>query len=94
MATTLIRIAGLFAFLRLPVAPMPQVDYPTILVSASMPGASPNSMAATAATPLERYLGIIADVAEMTSETTVGITRISPQLTSTAVLTVPRGSGW
>ena len=98
MATTLITIAiaiaGLFAFLRLPVAPMPQVDYPTILVSASMPGASPNSMAATAATPLERYLGIIADVAEMTSETTVGITRISPQLTSTAVLTVPRGSGW
>ena len=94
MATTLITIAGLFAFLRLPVAPLPQVDYPTILVSASMPGASPNSLAATAATPLERYLGIIADVAEMTSETTVGITRISPQLTSTAVLTVPRGSGW
>ena len=83
MATTLITIAiaiaGLFAFLRLPVAPMPQVDYPTILVSASMPGASPNSMAATAATPLERYLGIIADVAEMTSESTVGIARISLQ---------------
>jgi len=94
VATTLITIAGLFAFLRLPVAPLPQVDYPTILVSTSMPSASPNSMAATAATPLERYLGIIADVAEMTSETTVGITRISPQLTSTAVLTVPRGSGW
>ena len=83
MATTLITIAiaiaGLFAFLRLPVAPMPQVDYPTILVSASMPGASPNTMAATVATPLERYLGIIADVAEMTSESTVGITRISLQ---------------
>ena len=58
---------------------MPQVDYPTILVSASMPGASPNTMAATVATPLERYLGIIADVAEMTSESTVGITRISLQ---------------
>ena len=61
VATTLITIAiaiaGLFAFLRLPVAPMPQVDYPTILVSASMPGASPNTMAATVATPLERYLG-------------------------------------
>ena len=72
MATTLITIAiaiaGLFAFLRLPVAPMPQVDYPTILVSASMPGASPNTMAATVATPLERHLGIIADVSEMTSE--------------------------
>jgi multidrug efflux pump len=70
VATTLITIAiaiaGLFAFLRLPVAPMPQVDYPTILVSASMPGASPNTMAATVATPLERHLGIIADVAEMT----------------------------
>jgi multidrug efflux pump len=83
VATTLITIAiaiaGLFAFLRLPVAPMPQVDYPTILVSASMPGASPNTMAATVATPLERYLGIIADVAEMTSESTVGITRISLQ---------------
>jgi hypothetical protein len=81
VATTLITIAiaiaGLFAFLRLPVAPMPQVDYPTILVSASMPGASPNT--ATVATPLERYLGIIADVAEMTSESTVGITRISLQ---------------
>ena len=73
---------------------MPQMDYLTILVSASMPGASPNTMAATVATPLKRYLGIIADVAEMTSESTVGITRISPQLTSTAVLTVPRGSGW
>ena len=73
---------------------MPQVDYLTILVSASMPGASPNTMAATVATPLERYIGIIADVAEITSESTVGVTRISPQLTSTAVLTVPRGSGW
>ena len=83
VATTLITIAiaiaGLFAFLRLPVAPMPQVDHPTILVSASMPGASPNTMAATVATPLERHLGIIADVAEMTSESTVGITRITLQ---------------
>src|SRR6516165_8958025 len=58
---------------------MPQVDYPTILVTASMPGASPNTMAATVATPLERHLGIIADVAEMTSESTVGITRITLQ---------------
>jgi len=83
VATTLftiaIAIAGLFAFLRLPVAPMPQVDYPTILVTASMPGASPKTMAATVATPLERHLGIIADVAEMTSESTVGITRITLQ---------------
>jgi multidrug efflux pump len=79
LITIAIAIAGLFAFLRLPVAPMPQVDYPTILVSASMPGASPYTMAATVATPLERHLGIIADVAEMTSESTVGITRITLQ---------------
>jgi multidrug efflux pump len=83
VATTLltiaIAIAGLFAFLRLPVAPLPQVDYPTILVTASIPGASPKTMAATVATPLERHLGIIADVAEMTSESSVGITRITLQ---------------
>ena len=82
-ATTLLTIgvalAGFFAFLRLPVAPLPQVDYPTITVSASMPGASPNTMAATVATPLERHLGIIADVIEMSSESSVGITRITLQ---------------
>jgi len=82
-ATTLVMIgvalAGFFAFLRLPVAPLPQVDYPTITVSASMPGASPNTMAATVATPLERHLGIIADVIEMSSESSVGITRITLQ---------------
>jgi multidrug efflux pump len=54
-----VALAGFFAFLRLPVAPLPQVDYPTITVSASMPGASPATMAATVATPLERHLGII-----------------------------------
>jgi len=82
-ATTLVMIgvalAGFFAFLQLPVAPLPQVDYPTITVSASMPGASPNTMAATVATPLERHLGIIADVIEMSSESSVGITRITLQ---------------
>jgi multidrug efflux pump len=83
VATTLLTIgvalAGVFAFLRLPVAPLPQVDYPTITVSASMPGASPDTMAATVATPLERHLGIIADVTEMSSESAVGITRITLQ---------------
>ena len=83
VTTTLLTIAvaltGFFAFTKLPVAPMPHVDYPTILVTASMPGASPNTMAATVATPLERHLGIIADVAGMTSESTVGITRITLQ---------------
>src|SRR5271165_5094936 len=83
VATTLLTIgvalAGVFAFLRLPVAPLPQVDYPTITVSASMPGASPDTMAATVATPLERHLGIIADVTEMTSSSTVGSARITLQ---------------
>src|SRR5580704_2651501 len=74
-----VALAGFFAFMRLPVAPLPQVDYPTITVSASMPGASPATMAATVATPLERHLGIIADVTGMSSESTVGITRITLQ---------------
>ena len=83
VATTLLTVgillAGFFAFLRLPVAPLPQVDYPTITVSAIMPGASPETMAATVATPLERHLGIIADVASMNSESTVGRTNITLQ---------------
>src|SRR5215469_13584856 len=74
-----IALAGLFAYLRLPVAPLPQVDHPTISVSASMPGASADTMAATVATPLERHLGIIADVIEMTSRSAVGSTEITLQ---------------
>jgi multidrug efflux pump len=83
VATTLLTIgvalAGFFAFLRLPVAPLPQIDYPTISVSALMPGASPDTMAATVATPLERRLGIIADVTEMTSRSANGTTDITLQ---------------
>jgi len=83
VATTLLTIgialAGFFAFLRLPVAPVPQVDYPTILISASMPGASADTMAATVAAPLERRLGIIADVTEMTSRSSAGLTDITLQ---------------
>ena len=83
VATTLLTIgvvlAGFFAFLRLPVAPLPLVDYPTITVNANMPGASPATMAATVAIPLERHLGIIADVTGMSSESTLGITRITLQ---------------
>ena len=83
VATTLltfaVALAGFFAFLKLPVAPLPQVDYPTITVSANMPGASPATMAATVATPLERHLGIIANVVGITSESSVGITRITLQ---------------
>jgi multidrug efflux pump len=80
VATTLLTIgvalAGIFAYLKLPVAPLPQVDFPTIMVQATMPGASPDTMATTVATPLERHLGVIADVTEMTSTSTVGNTRI------------------
>src|SRR6476660_2786241 len=83
VATTLLTIgvalAGMFAFGKLPVAPLPQVDFPTISVSAQMPGASPETMATTVATPLERHLGVIADVTEMTSSSTVGSSRITLQ---------------
>jgi multidrug efflux pump len=83
VATTLltlgIALAGFFAYSKLPVAPLPQVDFPTISVQATMPGASPDTMAETVATPLERHLGIIADVTEMTSQSTVGNTRITLQ---------------
>jgi multidrug efflux pump len=71
--------AGGLAFFLLPVAPLPQVDFPTISVRAQLPGASPEVVAATVATPLERHLGQIADVTEMTSSSTVGTTRINLQ---------------
>src|SRR5271156_5086242 len=71
--------AGVIAFFQLPVSPLPQVDFPTISVRASMPGASPEVMAATVATPLERHLGQIADVSEITSSSSVGSTRITLQ---------------
>jgi multidrug efflux pump len=83
VATTLLTIglalAGAAAFRLLPVSPLPQVDFPTISVSASLPGASPETMAATVATPLERSLGRIADVTEMTSSSSLGSTRVTLQ---------------
>ncbi|NNM65347.1 MAG: multidrug transporter subunit MdtC [Burkholderiales bacterium] len=69
-------LAGAMAFRLLPVAPLPQVDFPTITVQANMAGASPAVMAATVATPLERSLGTIAGIAQMTSSSTQGSTRI------------------
>lgn len=72
-------LAGMIAFLLLPVAPLPQVDFPTISVQASLPGASPETMASTVATPLERTLGRIAGVTEMTSSSSLGNTRITIQ---------------
>jgi multidrug efflux pump len=83
VATTLLTIgvllSGVVAFFLLPVAPLPQVDFPTISVSANLPGASPETMAATVATPLERSLGRIAGVTEMTSVSSLGSTRITLQ---------------
>ncbi|GAC1605109.1 MAG: efflux RND transporter permease subunit [Ramlibacter sp.] len=74
-----IALAGIGAFFLLPVASLPQVDYPAISVSASLPGASPDTMATSVATPLERRLGVIAGVNEMTSSSGNGSTRISLQ---------------
>jgi multidrug efflux pump len=72
-------LAGAAAYLKLPVSPFPQVESATISVSASMPGASPETMATTVATPLERHLGAIADVTEMTSSSSVGSTNVTLQ---------------
>ena len=72
-------LVGGMAYFLLPVAPLPQVDYPTISVTASLPGAAPDTMAATVATPLERALGAIAGVNEMTSSSSMGSTRITLQ---------------
>ncbi|TMG77354.1 MAG: multidrug efflux RND transporter permease subunit [Betaproteobacteria bacterium] len=83
VATTLLAVgvvlAGLVAFTQLPVSPLPQVDYPTISVQAQLPGASPETMAATVATPLERALGRIAGVTEITSSSSLGSSRITLQ---------------
>jgi multidrug efflux pump len=83
VATTLltlgIALAGMIGFKLLPVSPLPQVDFPTISVSASLPGASPETMAATVATPLERALGRIAGVTEITSSSSLGNTRVTLQ---------------
>ncbi len=83
VATTLLTLgllmAGLVAFPLLPVAPLPEVDYPVISVSATLPGASPQVVANTVASPLERHLGEIADVNEMTSSSSVGRARITLQ---------------
>lgn len=80
VATTLltlaIALAGMLGFRLLPVAPLPQVDFPVIVISASLPGASPEIMASSVATPLERSLGRIAGVSEMTSTSSLGSTRI------------------
>ncbi len=83
IATVLLTIglalAGVAAFFVLPVAPLPQVDFPVISVQARLPGASPTVMATSIATPLERRLGIISGVNEMTSSSTTGATNVTLQ---------------
>ena len=72
-------LAGALAFLHLPVSPLPEVDFPTISVQANLPGASPDTVASTVASPLERALGRIAAVSEMTSTSSIGSTAITLQ---------------
>src|SRR6266540_1728576 len=83
VATTLLTVglalAGVVAFNLLPVSPLPQVDFPTISVQAQLPGASPETMASTVATPLERALGRIAGVTEITSSSSLGSSRVTLQ---------------
>ncbi len=74
-----IALGGALAFFKLPVAPVPQVDIPTVTVLAQLPGASPETVANSVASPLERHLGQIADVTEMTSSSSLGLTRITLQ---------------
>ena len=80
VATSLLMVAvafaGLVAYPLLPVAPLPKVDFPTISVSASLPGASPETMASSVAAPLERQFGRIAGITEMTSTSSLGSTSI------------------
>src|SRR5216117_4464484 len=79
LLTAAVALAGIVAYLQLPVAPLPQVDFPTITVQAALPGASPEIMASSVAAPLERQLGHIAGIAEMTSASYLGTTAITLQ---------------
>src|SRR5262245_11247807 len=79
LLTFWVAAAGAVAFFRLPVAPLPQIDLPTISVVAQLPGASPEVGAPAVAPPLERHLGQIADVTEMTSQSIAGATHITLQ---------------
>ncbi|QDU27087.1 Multidrug resistance protein MdtC [Anatilimnocola aggregata] len=79
LLTIAITLAGALGYTLLPVSPLPQVDFPTIQVSANLPGASPETMASAVATPLERQFGRIAGVTEMTSASSLGSTQITMQ---------------
>src|SRR6202161_1955907 len=79
LLTAAIALAGAVAFRELPVSPLPQIDFPTISVGASLPGASPEIMASSIATPLERQFGRIAGITEMTSSSFLGTTSVTLQ---------------
>src|SRR5436309_15385483 len=79
LLTTGLALAGIVSYKLLPVAPLPQVEFPTIQVSAGLPGASPETMASSVATPLERPFGRIAGITEMTSSSSLGSTQIVMQ---------------
>src|SRR5215467_10093513 len=79
LITIAIALAGMVAFRILPVAPLPQVDFPTINVNANLPGASPETMASAVATPLERQFGRISGVTQMTSSSSMGSVGITLQ---------------
>src|SRR5438105_12015579 len=79
LITFAILLSGVVAFRFLPVAPLPQVDFPTISVGAGLPGASPETMASAVATPLERQFGRIAGVTQMTSSSGLGTTNVTLQ---------------
>src|SRR5215472_11188233 len=76
LLTAAIALSGIVAFRLLPVSPLPRVDFPTISVSAGLPGASPETMASSVATPLERQFGRIAGLTEMTSTSSLGSTNV------------------
>src|ERR1700761_9264561 len=79
LLTVAVALAGMAAYGLLPVSPLPQVDFPTVSVNASLPGASPEIMASSVATPLEREFGRIASVTEMTAQSSLGQTSITLQ---------------
>ncbi|HWF85081.1 MAG TPA: efflux RND transporter permease subunit, partial [Vicinamibacterales bacterium] len=79
LLTAAIALAGVIGYFLLPVSPLPQVDFPTIGVNAGLPGASPDTMASSVATPLERQFGRIAGITEMTSTSSLGSTQITMQ---------------
>src|SRR5579862_100533 len=79
LLTAAVALSGIIAFQMLPVSPLPQVDFPTISVSAQLPGASPETMASSVATPLEKQFTRIAGVTEMTSTSSIGSSNITLQ---------------